>query len=147
MSTQDNVALISATLETNWSLASPAKTDILWSTTRVDSAVFLSSGKSYAIGCYNPTSPTQVLPLASDLWEQIERVIVDIYVKVTTTELAAVGTREDIRNEVYRILNSRTITVSGLLDWRVERESIKVESADLVRLALQVACVTFNLST
>lgn len=41
MATQDNVARISSALQANWSLASPAKTAILWSATRVDTAAFL----------------------------------------------------------------------------------------------------------
>jgi hypothetical protein len=73
--------------------------------------------------------------------------MVDVYVKVATTQDAAAGTREDMRNEIYRILNSKTIPINGLLDWYVDRETTKVEGPDLVRLTLQVACVTFNLST
>jgi hypothetical protein len=145
--TQDNVERVSGVLQTNWSLASPAESDILWSTNRVDAATFLSSGKSYAVGCYNPASPTQVDSIANDVWKQTEHVMVDVYVKVATTQDAAVGTREDLRNEIYRILNSKTIPINGLLDWYVDRETTKVEGPDLVRLTLQVACVTFNLST
>jgi hypothetical protein len=147
MSTQDNVAKISGALQANWSLAIPAKTAILWSTTRVDAATFLSSGLRYAVGCYDPASPTQVDNIACDVWKQTEHVMVDVYVKVATAQDAAVGSREDIRNEIYRILNSKTIPIDGLLDWYVDRETTKVEGPDLVRLTLQVACVTFNLST
>jgi hypothetical protein len=144
MVTQDNAAIISGVLHDNWTLTSPATTDILWATTRVDAAAFLSSGKNYAVGCYNPASPTQVAPLSREVWQQVERVMVDVYVKVVTTQAVAAGTREDMKAEIYRVLHSQELKISGVKDAYVERESSKVEGPDLARLTLQVACVNFH---
>jgi len=144
MVTQDNAAIISGVLHDNWTLTGPAVGDVLWATSRVDAAAFLSSGKNYAVGCYNPTSPTQVAPLSREVWQQIERVMVDVYVKVTTTPAGAADIRESMRLQIYLILHSQEFKVSGIKDLYIERESSKVEGPDLVRLTLQVACVSFH---
>ena len=146
MVTQDNAAIISGVLHDNWTLTGPAVGDILWATTRVDAATFLSSGKNYAVGCYNPASPTQVAPLSREVWQQVERVMVDVYVKVVTTQAVAAGTREDMKAEIYRILHNQELKISGIKDAYVERESSKVEGPDLARLTLQVACVNFHVT-
>lgn len=146
MATQDNAAIISGVLHDNWSLASPAVGDILWATTRVNAALFLSSGKNYAVSCYNPASPTQVAPLSREVWQQIERVMVDVYVKVATTEADATAARENVKVEIYRILHAQELKISSVKDAYVERESNKIEGPDLVRLTLQVACVSFHVT-
>jgi len=139
--------VISSALQANWQLPSPAAADILWQTTRVDAATFLAGGKKYAVSCYNPTSPTQVVPLSREVWQQIERVMVDVYVKVTTTPAGAADVRESMRLQIYLILHSQEFKVSGIKDLYIERESSKVEGPDLVRLTLQVACVSFHVQT
>lgn len=146
MTVHDTAYMISQALQANWSLSSPTVRDILWETTRVDSATFLSAGKSYAVGCYNPPSPTQVQPLSRECWQKVERVMVDIFVKVTSTPAAAADIRESIEAEVYRILHSQEFKI-GPRDVYVERESNKVEGPDLVRSTLQVACVSFDVQT
>lgn len=146
MSAHDNAYIISQALQANWSLSSPAKTDIFWATTRVDSATFLAAGKNYAIGCYNPSSPTQVSPLCREVWEQIERVMVDIFVKVLTTPAAATDVRKSIKDELYKTLHTQEFQI-GPRDVYVERESNKVEGPDLVRLTLQVACKNYDIQT
>jgi hypothetical protein len=117
----------------------------LWQTTRVDAATFLAGGKNYAVSCYNPTSPTQVAPLCREAWQQVERVMVDVYVKAVTTPSAACDVRESMKAEVYRILHASEFKVSGIQDLYVERESSKVEGPDLVRLTIQAACVSFHI--
>ena len=139
--------MISSALQANWQLPSPAAADILWQTTRVDAATFLAGGKKHAVSCYNPTSPTQVVPLSREVWQQIERVMVDVYVKVTTTPAGAADVRESMRLQIYLILHSQEFKVSGIKDLYIERESSKVEGPDLVRLTLQVACVSFHVQT
>ena len=149
MSTNDEASGISSLLQAQWSLGSPTAAQILWAITRFDSATFLASSQSYAIGIYNPASPTTVIPMCREAWQEIERVHVDILVKVTSnsTPAAATVTREAIKLEVYRILHLYQLQITGILDAYVERELNKTEGQDLVRITLQVACVNFHVQT
>jgi hypothetical protein len=72
--------------------------------------------------------------------------MVDVYVKVASTPGAAADTREAVKEEIYRIIHLEEFEI-GLADVYVERESNKVEGPDLVRVTLQVACVSFHIST
>lgn len=147
MSTPDNVSVLSSLLQANWPLSNPAASSILWSITRVDSALFLQSSQNYAVGCYNPPSPTQVNTLSREVWQQIERVMIDILVKVAApnTPAAATVTRENIKQAIYTVLHTKELKTSGIVDVYVERETGKNEGPDLVRVTLQVACVNFHL--
>jgi hypothetical protein len=71
-------------------------------------------------------------------------VIVDVYTKVTSTPGAAADTREAVKEEIYRIIHLEEFE-SGLADVYVERELNKVEGPDLVRVTLQIACVSFHI--
>jgi|SRR5271157_3625098 len=146
MSTPDNASVLSTLLQTNWSLGNPAASAILWSSTRVDSALFLQSNQNYAVGCYNPPSPTQVNTLSREVWQQIERVMIDILVKVSasSTPVVATVTRESIKQAIYTILHTMELKTPGIVDVYVERETGKNEGPDLVRVTLQVACVNFH---
>jgi hypothetical protein len=144
MSTPDNASVLSSALQANWQLSSPKTSDILWSITRVDTATFLSSSKSYAIGCYNPPSPTQVTPLSREVWQQVERVLIDVYVKVVTSPADATVVRESMKQAVYATLHVQELKIQGIVDVYVERETGKNEGPDIVRVTLQVACVNFH---
>ena len=141
--TENNV-LVSQVLQANWTLASPLASEILWETTRVDTVSFLASTENQGVSCYNPTGALQNDPLSREAWLEHERIIVDVLVKVTTTPAAAADVRKLIRDEVYRILHTKELGISGIVDVYVEREITKVEGSDLVRLTLQVACVNFH---
>jgi hypothetical protein len=143
LAVHDNAAVLCSALQANWQLVNPAASDILWESTRVDSATFLQGGKNYAVCCYNPASPTSVAVLSREAWQQIERVMVDVYVKVASTPGAAADTREAMKLEIYRIIHFKEFKI-GPADAYVERESNKVEGPDLVRITLQVACVVFH---
>jgi hypothetical protein len=144
VSTPDNASVVSNVLKANWPLSSPGVNDILWETTRVDAATFLSGGKNYAVCCYNPPSPTQVTVLSREAWQQVERVLVDVYVKVLTSPADATVIRENMKLQIYMILHSQELKVPGILDVFVERETGKNEGPDLVRITLQVACLNFH---
>jgi len=144
VSTPDNVSVLSSALQVNWPLSSPKASDILWSTTRVDAATFLNSGKNYGVCCYNPPSPTQVTPLSREAWQQVERVLVDVYVKVATSAADATVVRENMKQTIYAILHVQELKIQGIIDVYVERETGKNEGPDLVRVTLQVACVNFH---
>ena len=143
MTVHDNASVLCSALQANWQLSNPAASNILWKSTRVDSATFLQSSKSYAVGCYNPAGPTTVSVLSREAWQQIERVMVDVYVKVSSTPADATNIRETIKQEIYRIVHSQEFKI-GPADAYVERESNKVEGPDLVRITLQVVCVSFH---
>jgi hypothetical protein len=143
LSVHDNAAVLSSALQANWQLVSPALSDILWESTRVDSATFLQSCKNYAVCCYNPASPTSVAALSREAWQRVERVMVDVYVKAASTPEVAADTREVMKQEIYRIIHLKEFKI-GPADSYVERESNKVEGPDLVRVTLQVACVDFH---
>jgi len=149
MSSSDIPSIISALLQAQWSLSSPSASQILWAATRVDSALFLAGSQAYAIGAYNPASPTAVDVLSRELWQETERVHVDVYVKVASpaTPATATLTREAIKNEVYRILHLNQLTITGIKEAFIERELNKVEGTDLVRITLQIACVNFHIQT
>jgi hypothetical protein len=144
VSTPDNASVLSSALQANWQLSSPAAKDILWASTRVDAATFLGSCKNYAVCCYNPASPTQVTPLSREVWQQVERVIIDVYVKVTASPADATVVRESMKQAVYAILHVQELKIQGIVDVYVERETGKNEGPDLVRITLQVACVNFH---
>ena len=145
----DAVGTISNILQSQWSLSSPSASQVQWSTTRVDSALFLQSSEQYAIGCYNPPSPTTVEPITEGAWRVTERVMIDIIIKVPPGNTAAqmLQTRENMRLEVYRIIHHNETSISGIGDAYVERETNKSEGPDLLRITLQVACITFNYQT
>lgn len=148
MSVHDNAVILSSALQQNWTrdVTVPAVGDILWASTRVDSATFLQSGKSYAVCSYNPASPTTVNVLSREAWQRVERIMVDVYVKVATTPGAAADLRETLKQEIYRILHLKELKI-GPADVYVERESNKLEGPDLVRITLQTACVDFHIQT
>jgi hypothetical protein len=85
-----------------------------------------------------------VAVLSREAWQQVERVMVDVYVKVATTLGATKDTREILKQEIYRIVHLKEFKI-GPADVFVERESNKVEGPDLVRVTLQVACVAFHI--
>ena len=149
MSTPDNASVLSSVLQANWQLNSPASSQISWATTRVDSATFLNAKQIYAIGVYNPSSPTIITPLSREVWQELERLHIDILVKVTQglTVATATQTREAIKNEVYRIFHLQELKISGIQDVYPERELNKVEGQDLVRITVQVACLNFHIQT
>ena len=148
MSASDIASTISALLQAQWSLSSPTVAQILWTMTRVDSALFLSGSQAYAIGTYNPSSPTTVDVLSRECWQETERVYIDIIIKVVaSTPLAATETRETMKNEVYRIMHLNQLTISGVSEAYIERELNKVEGTDLVRITLQAACLNFHVQT
>lgn len=144
MSTPDNASVLLSALQANWQLSSPAAKDILWASTRVDAATFLSSGKNYAVCCYNPASPTHVTPLSREVWQEVERVIIDVFVKVMTSAADATVLRESVKVAIYMILHTQELKIQGIVDVYVERETGKNEGPDLVRVTLQVACVNFH---
>jgi hypothetical protein len=129
------------TLQTNWSLSSPAGTAIDWVSTRVETIDWAKTGLNVIIACYNPTSPAQVTRLSSNFWESIEQVAVDIMVKVTGAVGDAVTVRDNCFTEVARIL--RVFLPAGLQDIYPVRETVKVEGPDVVRVALILNCIIF----
>jgi len=135
---------LSQALQSNWSLSSPAKTDIDWAVTRVDAATFLNQTKNYAVCCYNPSAPKNVEVLSREVYRNTEHVIVDVFIKVSAGTAAAASVRDSVVTELYRIVHSQEFKIGTLKDVYVERESVKAEAADLVRGALQIACVDFH---
>jgi hypothetical protein len=144
----DNAQFVSAMLQAKWALASPIVSDIYWATTRFQTMDFQKLPNSYAIACYNPGSPVASDALAREVWQFVEDVVIDIIVKVGTgTPQQATDTRENMRNEVYRIIHANEFAFSGCVDVYPMREHTKVESPDLARLAIQVKCKSFHIQT
>jgi hypothetical protein len=132
-------------LQQQWSLTNPAASDIDWTDTKFDAAGFPGAGKSFVIACYSPTGPVQTEPLSREAWKKTEQVIVDIMVKITGSPEDACNTRESMRGEVYRIIHASEFTVPGFVDVYPVREPYKVESGEWARLAIQFACVSFDI--
>jgi len=78
--------------------------------------------------------------LLRDVWLIEQNVMVDIIVKVVTSVGDAVNVRENMRNEIYRILKQSKPSGFQIVD--ITREFNKVESPDLVRLSLQAKMVS-----
>ena len=147
MSTQTVAAVISQLLQNNWSLSSPAVSDILWTDTKVDTMQMAQWTKNYAISIYSPQNPVSTKPLCRELWEITENVHVDIYVKITSTPEAAGTIREAIRLECYRISHTKEFQVSGQKTVDIVREPFKVEGPEVVRLTLQIQAVSWDIRT
>jgi hypothetical protein len=144
----DTAQVISAMLQAKWSLSSPTVSNIYWATTRFQTMDFQKLSAGTAVACYNPGGPVASDALAREVWQFIEDVVIDIIVKVGSgTVQAALDSRENIRNEVYRILHLYEFAFSGCSDVYPMREHTKVESPDLSRLAIQVKCKSFKVQT
>jgi hypothetical protein len=100
----DAAAVLNQHLYDNWSLASPAKDDIYWAKSKVEAVDFTKMAKNYVVACYAPMTAANVRVEAKDVLLAEQNVMVDILVKVVTSVNDAVNARENMRNEVYRIL-------------------------------------------
>ena len=144
----DSSTLVMQTLQNNWSLSSPGQTDVYWVSAKVEMMDWAKLGKNIVVACYSGSGPVQAVPLSAEVWQKTEQVTVDIIVKVGTGTAEDANTiRDSMATEVYRIIHSSQFTISGISAVYVSRESFKVESAELSRLALQVSCVSFNISS
>ena len=141
----DSSRIVMETLQANWSLSSPSQTDVYWADTKVEAMDWAKLGKNCVVACYSASGPVQAVPLSAEVWQKTEQVIVDIIVKVNGTIDQANDTRESMRVEVYRIIHSQQFTISGISAAYVSRESYKVESSELTRLAIQISCVIFDI--
>ena len=140
-------AIISKLLQDNWCLQSPAVGDILWTDTKPDLMQMPQWTKNCVVGVYNPPNPVVTKPLCRELWQIIEHVYADIYVKVTTTVDAATVIRESIRHEIYRIAHTQEFQVPGQQNVDIVREPHKIESPEMVRLAIELAAETWDIQT
>ncbi len=134
-------------LQQNWSLQSPAASDIYWADTKVEAMDWTKVGKNFVIACYSPSGPVQAVPLSREAWQKTEQVMVDILVKVTGTVDDACTLRETMRNEVYRIMHKVELSTPGYPDVHVQREAYKTESGELARIVIQVALVSFDIKS
>lgn len=140
----DAASAIMNLLNTEWSLSSPAKADIYWANSRFEAVDFARVGKNYVVACYAPMAVASVKSVAAGLWQIEQNVMVDIIVRVTSSVDAAVEARESMRGEVYRIIKAKETSSNIFALIQLTREFNKVESPDLVRVSLQVSCLTFQ---
>jgi hypothetical protein len=136
----DAAAVLNQHLYDNWSLTSPAKVDIYWAKSKVEAVDFTKMAKNYVVACYAPMTAANIRTIAKGVMLVEQNVMVDILVKVVTSVNDAVNARENMRNEVYRILKESTPNGFQIAD--IIREFNKVESPDLARLSLQVKMVS-----
>jgi len=139
--------LIMQTLQQQWSLSSPAVTDVYWSGTRFQTVDFEKAGKNFVVACYSPTGPSQTTQLTREVWLKTEQVIVDVLVKVAGTVDDAVAARENMRREVERIIHTSEFNVADLAEAVVTREPVQVEAQNLVRVSVQVSCKSFQVKS
>ena len=139
--------LIMQTLQQQWTLASPAATDIFWSSTRFQTVDFEKAGKNFVVACYSPTGPSQTSQLTREVWLKTEQIIVDVLVKVVGTVDDAVAARENMRREVERIIHTSEFNVADLAEAVVTREPVQVEAQNLVRVSVQVSCKSFQVKS
>jgi len=136
----DAAAVLNQHLYNNWSLASPAKADIYWAKSKVEAIDFTKMAKNFVLACYAPMTAANIRVEAKGVYVVEQNVMVDILVRVVTSVNDAVNVRENMRNEVYRILKTSTPSGFGYAD--ITREFNKTESPDLARLSLQVKMVS-----
>ena len=139
--------LIMQTLQGQWALASPAVGDIFWSGTRFETVDFEKAGKNFVVACYSPTGPSQTTQLTREVWLKTEQVLVDVLVKVAGTVDDAVAARENMRREVERIIHTSEFNIASLAEAVVSREPVQVEAQNLVRVAVQVSCKSFQVKS
>ena len=139
--------LIMQTLQQQWSLSSPAATDIYWSSTRFETVDFEKAGRNFVVACYSPTGPSQTSQLTREVWLKTEQVLVDILVKVAGTVDDAVAARENMRKEVERIIHTSEFNIASLAEAVVSREPVQVEAQNLVRVSVQVSCKSFQVKS
>lgn len=144
----DTAQVISTMLQAKWNLSSPTVAQIFWATTRFQTMDFEKMTNSYAIACYNPGSPVASDALAREVWQMVEDVVVDIIVKVGSGPvLQALDARENMKQQVYSIIHANEFKLSGCVDVYPMREHTKVESPDLVRLAIVIKCKSFSVQS
>jgi hypothetical protein len=134
---------ISSLLQAKWTLPSPGVADITWASTRFEAAQDVPG--NFVVSCYNPGGPVSADPLSREVWQLLEDVIIDILVKVSAGTALAIESRESMRQQVYEILHLNQFGVSGCNDVYPVRETTKVESPQLVRVAIMVRCRSFNI--
>jgi hypothetical protein len=139
--------LIMQTLQSNWSLSSPGQTDVYWVDAKVEMMDWAKLGKNVVVACYSASGPVQAVPLSREVFQKTERVTVDLIVRVSTSVDDALNIRENIRAEVYRIIETTQFTIPGVANAFVSRESYKVESGELARLTVEVTCVSFDVTS
>jgi hypothetical protein len=147
MTAQTLAAALSQLFQSNWSLGSPAVGDILWTDTKPDLMQLPQWTKNYVVGVYNPPNPVVTKPLCRELWQIFEHVYADVYVKVTSTVDAAAVIRETIRAEIYRIAHTQEFQVAGQKNVDIVREPHKIESPEMVRLAIELAGESWDIRT
>jgi hypothetical protein len=139
---------ISSLLQAKWTLPSPQVSDITWASTRFEAAQDVGGlPGNFIISCYNPGGPVTVDTLSREVLQVLEDVLVDILVKVSAGTALAIDTRESMRQQVYDILHINQFSVPGCNDVYPLRETTKVESPQLVRVAIMVRCRSFNIKT
>jgi len=136
----DAAAILNQHLYDNWTLQNPSRDSIYWAKSKVEAIDFTKMGKNYVVACFAPMTAANVRVAAKNVWIVEENVMVDILVRVVSNVAEAVEKREAMRDEVYNILKSST--PSGFEAVDITREFNKNESPDLVRLSLQVRCLS-----
>jgi len=138
----DAAVVLNQHLYDNWSLSTPAKTDVYWAKSKVEAIDFTKMTKNFVLACFAPMTAANVRVEAKDVLLVEQNVMVDILVRVVTSVTDAVTARENMRGEVYRILKASTPSGFGYAD--ITREFNKNESPDLARLSLQVKMVSLT---
>ena len=133
---------VSNLLQEKWNLSSPSVSAITWALTKFDAAQDVPNS-NFIISCYNPVSPTTSESLAVGMLLLLEDVVVDIIVGVSAGSAAAITARENMRQQVYYIVQENYNLYSTTDIWPF-REKEKVESPQLMRLTILVRCRTLS---
>jgi hypothetical protein len=133
-------------LYNNWNdSVGVAKTDIYWTTQRVDVAMWAKSGtKNYLIAVYSPGAISS-RPISHSWWRVEEVITVDVAVKASVS--GAYDKRTTLQNEIRRIIHSYQTSISDVSFAFISREPVQVEGENLLRLTLLVTCVYFHKKT
>jgi hypothetical protein len=127
-------------IQNGWSLTSPAKASVNFASARPETVDYLQLNVPIVVNCYSPMGDAVVAEvLTKEFWKLVESVVVDVVVKCTGNMAVDMVTRETIRNEVYRIIH-----LGDPYFW-VDREMFKVESPEIVRVAILVKFLSFTL--
>jgi hypothetical protein len=139
-----NTYVIGQILQQNWQAQNngPAYNQISWVYTKFEAGQDVPG--PYVISCYNPPGPVTSEMLSPEVTQILEDVVVDILVAVSSGTAGALQARESMRNQVYNILVDNAIqNLAGLTDLWPLRESAKLESPQLIRVAIIFRCRTF----
>jgi hypothetical protein len=150
MSTSSYAEVLSSLLQSQWTSAGTGLlvSQVYWSHVKFDAVSQIAAiSQSVIVSTYNPENPVVLTSLSKECNHLLETVVLDIILKPAPLGGidSAISTREAIKQLFYSVIHAAQSSAgSGWSDLYIDGEYIKGELPDLLRLALRVKFVTFE---